>query len=387
MINGKMQVLKANQELNFEVSGSFFPYGASSLTRLEVDSTILGNEVTINYGDGSIITYPFTGTKFLIAPTNLNRTDDAYNYTDSYSGVRTISVKFKYPESIDKIVTSSFFLYGTFPSTIVNLTNLFYLIVGQSQLTSFPENLSSLQELRILILQQIGTAINQRIPLPFLDLRLTYLNINRSVNLFDIYASNFYALCSSVLGSTLTELRTEDCNISTIPTNTGSMVELRRWSMGEVEVDTIPIEINDLHVLYDLSISGANLKYYSSFSNLVQLNTFSTGSDMEPIVPVGLENCVAIKNIRISGFKLAVNKDTYIDNMYNFITSEASIASGNTKFRQMTMSIVNTEIITTPSGTYQQPAGFVLGVSNGTPASPLEKIWVMVNQYQHTWSY
>jgi hypothetical protein len=37
-----------------------------------------------------------------------------------------------------------------------------------------------------------------------------------------------------------------------------------------------------------------------------------------------------------------------------------------------------------PSGTYQAPAGFVLGVSDGTPASAKEKVYVLVNNYSWT---
>lgn len=37
-----------------------------------------------------------------------------------------------------------------------------------------------------------------------------------------------------------------------------------------------------------------------------------------------------------------------------------------------------------PTGTYQAPSGFVLGSSDGTPASQLEKIYVLVNNYN--WS-
>lgn len=38
-----------------------------------------------------------------------------------------------------------------------------------------------------------------------------------------------------------------------------------------------------------------------------------------------------------------------------------------------------------PSGTYQAPEGFVQGESNGTPASPMEMIYVLTHNYAQTW--
>ena len=40
-----------------------------------------------------------------------------------------------------------------------------------------------------------------------------------------------------------------------------------------------------------------------------------------------------------------------------------------------------------PSGTYQAPTGFVLGISDGSPANQLEKVYVMVNNYNWTVTY
>ena len=39
-----------------------------------------------------------------------------------------------------------------------------------------------------------------------------------------------------------------------------------------------------------------------------------------------------------------------------------------------------------PSGTYQAPSGFVKGVNNGNPTTPMEKIYVMQNNYAHSWN-
>lgn len=38
-----------------------------------------------------------------------------------------------------------------------------------------------------------------------------------------------------------------------------------------------------------------------------------------------------------------------------------------------------------PSGVYQAPEGFVKGVSNGNPTTPMEKVYVLTNNYGQTW--
>lgn len=39
-----------------------------------------------------------------------------------------------------------------------------------------------------------------------------------------------------------------------------------------------------------------------------------------------------------------------------------------------------------PSGTEQAPEGFVKGSSNGSPATPMEKIYVLKNNYAQRWT-
>ena len=38
-----------------------------------------------------------------------------------------------------------------------------------------------------------------------------------------------------------------------------------------------------------------------------------------------------------------------------------------------------------PSGVYQAPEGFDKGVSNGNPTTPMEKVYVLTNNYGQTW--
>lgn len=66
------------------------------------------------------------------------------------------------------------------------------------------------------------------------------------------------------------------------------------------------------------------------------------------------------------------NVDATIENIYN--NRGADWGSGT---KSLTISGTNA----TPSGTYQAPAGFVLGSSDGSPASAKEQAYVLVNNY------
>ena len=40
-----------------------------------------------------------------------------------------------------------------------------------------------------------------------------------------------------------------------------------------------------------------------------------------------------------------------------------------------------------PTGVFQAPVGYVKGVSNGNPATDLERLYVLQNQYNYTITY
>lgn len=79
----------------------------------------------------------------------------------------------------------------------------------------------------------------------------------------------------------------------------------------------------------------------------------------------------------------------YVDNFIDFIYGQVSghapmTGTSASLLRSMTVSISRSS---QPLGEYRSPSGYIAGASNGSPASSLEKIWVMVNQYAHNWLY
>lgn len=81
------------------------------------------------------------------------------------------------------------------------------------------------------------------------------------------------------------------------------------------------------------------------------------------------------------------NFDEYVDNMYALVVQNGSITNNSGQFIEYPNRFRN---ISWGHGTLSftgakvAPAGYVQGVSNGTPANQGEKVYVLQNQYGHT---
>lgn len=82
--------------------------------------------------------------------------------------------------------------------------------------------------------------------------------------------------------------------------------------------------------------------------------------------------------------------NTFYDKMMSWscITMSQTASDGNrNQFYKLTLDLYAAVIPTNkrPSGVYQAPDGFVKGVSNGNPKTPMEKVYVLTNNYGQTW--
>lgn len=86
--------------------------------------------------------------------------------------------------------------------------------------------------------------------------------------------------------------------------------------------------------------------------------------------------------------------DTFVNTFYDkmmswdYITMSQTASDGNrNQFYKLTLDLYTAVIPTNkrPSGVYQAPDGFVKGVSNGNPKTPMEKVYVLTNNYGQTW--
>lgn len=86
--------------------------------------------------------------------------------------------------------------------------------------------------------------------------------------------------------------------------------------------------------------------------------------------------------------------DTFVNTFYDkmmswdYITMSQMASDGNrNQFYKLTLDLYAAVSPTNkrPSGVYQAPDGFVKGVSNGNPTTPMEKVYVLTNNYGQTW--
>lgn len=86
--------------------------------------------------------------------------------------------------------------------------------------------------------------------------------------------------------------------------------------------------------------------------------------------------------------------DTFVNTFYDkimswsYITMSQTASDGNrNQFYKLTLDLYTSAVSTNkrPSGVYQAPEGFVKGVSNGNPTTPMEKVYVLTNNYGQTW--
>ena len=86
--------------------------------------------------------------------------------------------------------------------------------------------------------------------------------------------------------------------------------------------------------------------------------------------------------------------DTFVNTFYDkvmswdYITMSQVASDGNrNQFYKLVLNLYIASAPTNkrPSGVYQAPEGFVKGVSNGNPTTPMEKVYVLTNNYGQTW--
>ena len=88
--------------------------------------------------------------------------------------------------------------------------------------------------------------------------------------------------------------------------------------------------------------------------------------------------------------------DSFINSWYDYVVSwdnltmeQNALDGDRNQFYGMKLELYDAEFpndSVRPSGTLQPPSGFSQGQSNGTPTTPMEKIYVLTNNYKQVWT-
>lgn len=418
--------------LRFRVRGTSFPcFDNNAPTNFPGSLTARSsapNTMHIDYGDGTSADFTLT----FISGNNyyqriLRHTDSTVHYYPEYETLgedqyalpeRVITISFTDPQSVIYFSHSYQNIYGEYPNEIGLFPNLGYLGTANTrQVTKFPLDW---RNSKLTGLQCSGLWQNQYktqpLPLTLLDTPLTSLIVSGSYDFSDMVTSNF-ALIPQKLKDTLVTLGLTYCSLPDLPSDFVDLTKLRTLYINDgnfEEIEKIPDLISTMTWLTTLYLVGGsysgrcNVREWpdlSNFTNLQSLYTYNMTTYKSGIplwsttLPDWFYNLYNLKTWTVGGVYWQTQErcDEFVNNFYDYVVAHASITdtgvlSTNT-LRDMRVNYYTSSTTANlntynkrPSGILQQPVGYVQGVNNGTPSSPLEKIWVLQEQYDQIWT-
>lgn len=419
--------------LEFTVNDNNFPSTVDNwISNSKISfKTLISQSMYIDYGDGIVLEYKmnalystviwnYANTSTTLLVPNIGTPPDTgtlnyrgYKYDESYTGIKTVKVSFDSPSSI--IGISGSFLYNIideFPKGILKYTGITsFEFLYCPDFSRLPNDIITLTEITNLRLANCFTNsgsgyMEDYIPLGFFNLKLSRFDID-AIKLGDGIRSGKATNLGNIklLKDTLTYIHMEACrlsndNISTyISDSFAELYKLESLYIGYNYFETAPSFINRIPSLKTLQIGGgysfdSRLKYWGDLSNLINLEVLNCpiASSIETSIPSYLKDMVILRTFNVVGsYKTQQRWDEFIYNLYEYITTNAIIDHDDT---QSKVSCRNMDVLASRAGdvyiiqgTYQQPTGYEQGVSNGTPTSQLEKIWVLEHQYNVSVSY
>jgi len=377
--------------------------------------------ISIDWGDGNVVTYETfdrgagTASAARYAITFLQNIDGtmgdgtggkfSYIYADGLNKSRTISITIN-----NRSALWSIYILGL-PSQELKLVLAQFPRLSriQSYTTFSPVNFSDLTSLPSLSVLFFPIE-NVVYPVEIFLTKIIEFSLVLKASQYDLPFSytNFDKLIylkPTLRILTLSSFLKDSDGTSAVPENVGEL-ELETLIFGTVvsprEIIEFPEVLSRIRTLKKL-ICNFQATTWNNFANLVNLVTLQAGSYngyanryLTSNVPTVLWACPLLKSIDISGaFRAAPNPqvaiDNFINNLYAFMDANAPKTGGSTvSLRYIIWNLNRSDIgdvlTKAPSGVYQQPAGYVMGNNNGSPSTPLEKLWVMTAQYKCTFT-
>lgn len=390
--DGKLIKPYSLPEIEVTNRGTVFPDGYSSSTGVNI-TTSIANTIFIDFGDGSeVYEREFTGLL------QIRRSTPIYTY--SVSSDYQVRIWFKFPSKVTSVEFNFVYFYGDFPVAL-SLYNLSTLRLNNNYFNDFPVNFGASSIRTIEFNNPTGGTITN-IPLWITRSRINRLNYGGSrINLSNSLTNNVDKLINIQGLTSLNFLN--GCMLPDVTSNLKDISTLSHLSFcGNTPVTSITPNINACKQITHLGFGYISNTNFGSTATNGQLNSWGVGlvgmsnligfyagfcANLPTTVPTGLEDCVNIKTLYfLQSFQSLTRVNEAVTNYYNFTIANASMATGNTKFRQINFNITRStgNLTPRPTGTYQAPTGYVQGSSNGTPASQMEMLYVLVKQYRWT---
>lgn len=340
---------------------------------------------------------------------------DNHAYADGRRDVqRAVSIDFTcdvYYASIDTCKMTAF--------PIVDIPGLETLIVSHTMYANdgIPvDKLSRSKKLTYIDLQNVGQRMTEMPEAITSKTEVYYLNMFNMLDLRDIEASgvrnvknmkklNTLNLSSCYLDRYIKEFNDlpelSELNITPAPPDMWNYFDLN--ILPSFEVDKINPSIKTLYFLQDW-MNGERRTNWDD-DNM-------SGRGLEHLTGFGTSHCNSLRMDKLPDYIYEMRaitwfgvscsthsqqrSDDFVDSFYKLVTewdqiTMASVANDGKRNQFYSLS-VNMYSATypaenqRPSGTEQAPEGFVKGSSNGSPATPMEKIYVLKNNYAQKWT-
>jgi hypothetical protein len=412
------KVLKTSGIVSFLVNGNQFTSASFSFSS--------ASSVLIDFSDGTgYHQFDANTSNSLRIAFQLVSTSTFYAYTyqdgKSSSYVRTIKVIILEKVKLTQLQLVGFAASGsltgvanqTLKLSFSEYTNLGIFVLTGNYLLDIDDSYLSNTSIKTLnfgtLTFNMGSKYYGVIPIVLLTNK-TYTSFSYTTPLggVDFATSNLDKFVN--LKSTLTTLGLNTCSLGdtngsngALPDNFNQLANLTSLSLIRNNYTTIPPQVNTIPSLQIFGCGSVNLTSWGDLSALVNLTNFTMDEcrNMPAYCPAYVTNFTKLRVLRFATFSKGgaggdassnpARLDALVSSVYSIWNINApKTGSNNIQYRGLQIYLAATEALTSsdaPSGTYQQPSGYLQGSNNGTPATSREMIWVLVNQYACTVIY
>ncbi len=359
-------------------SNSLFTFGSAS----KISS--IGNMIVLRYyGDENYL------------PANILSNGDSlslplYSYSPIYStgNTKVVSIYVNQVGSLDVIDVQGLNAYLPALDVLSNFPILTTLKLWYSRYTNISGLLSVQVNIRII---DFYASFDMTAPVSIRDFPSNLFSVDTlEILIFECFTGSnpsvsWRSAISVCINLQILETSKEDFTNNPISYTNFINCTLIRHYYASFPSDTLPISIGSCSSLVQLNIEYSDIVEWNSFDDnaVLEYFYFTNCSLLTTIFPTTLVNCPNMAFFQFNNcFTSTLRVDSIIESIFDFLVLNADITGVVSDFRNCTCYLQGTNSI--PSGTYTAPAGFVLNVSNGTPANAQEFRYCVQENYGWT---
>lgn len=349
--------------------------------------------------------YKDDGSEYIPAPN--------HTYDDGMDKERVISMSFT--NDVTKIESYRIMMVGFPILDMPSLINIIISIPGNRTITDIPKDriMRSVNIERI-TLSEFGVDTLTSIPEDWNRLtKLKGLNLSKSIDFSDTEASNIRKFPS--MWPNLEILHLAGGRVRVYPREWLSFSKLRELYISP-GVAMPSFDPNTCPAMDEVDRINSSLKIFSHinrwYGSVVSWHPYMSGKGLENIE--SLDASHSYSNIDVSNLPDYIYEmrsmnsfymyfcvstqsrcDTFISTLYdkvmgfNYLTMSSYASDGErNQFYGLYLSIYtdSNPVDKRPSGVLQAPSGFIKGQSNGSPSTPMEMVYVLMNNYRWRFS-